>query len=116
MMVSILTRIAWMLAAAGVAYLIYRGGGFNTVNLAKVGEILATHGGRILILFSLTVLFFGVAMGLGYHMLAMIEQKTLTSDNTIATMLLQFVFSTAFGTCLGALIQLLGGSSPDKPV
>jgi hypothetical protein len=114
MVVSILTRIAWMLAAAFIVYLIYRGGGFNTDSLNKVGEIFASRGGNIIILVSLTVLFFGVAMGLGYHILAMVEQKTLTSDNTLAVMLIQFVTGTAFGTALGALIQLLGGSSPES--
>ena len=53
-------------------------------------------------------------MGLGYHMLAMIEQKTLTADNTLAVMLIQFVTGGAFGTALGALIQLLGGSKEEK--
>jgi len=109
-MVSMLTRAAWMIAAVAVVFLVYKTGGFNTESIATVGRIADTRGGNILILVSLTILFFGIAMGLGYHILAMIEAKTLTSDNTLAVMLVQFVTGGAFGTALGALIQLLGGS------
>ena len=102
-----------MLAAAAVVFLIYKSGGFNTESITRIGKIADTRGGNIMILVSLTVLFFGVAMGLGYHILAMVEAKSLTSDNTLAVMLVQFVTGTAFGTALGALIQLLGGSKAE---
>ena len=102
------------MALGAVVYLVYRAGGFNTDSIAKLGKVFDTRGGNILILTCFSMFFFLVAIGFGYHVLGMIEAKTLTPDNTTAMLLIQFVTGTAFGTSLGALIQLLGGHTGDK--
>lgn len=115
MSTAILTRVVWVLLFVGVVYLIYRAGGFTADNMERTGKLFDTRGGNIMILVVLTMIFFSSGIGIGYHILGMVEAKTITSDNTMAVMLIQFVTGTAFGTALGALIQLLGGSkSQDK--
>ena len=49
MIMSILTRVAWMVAVGVVVFLVYRAGGFNTESIAKVGRIADTRGGNIII-------------------------------------------------------------------
>jgi hypothetical protein len=108
---AIITRLAWIGLAFGILYAIYKVGGFSIEALDKTAKAVDNPGGKILILAAFSLLFFGAAVGMVYHVLAMIEAKTLTSDNSIATMALQFIIGSAFSTSFGALIQQIGGSS-----
>jgi hypothetical protein len=111
---SLISRGVWFLALTALVYLVYKTGGFNNESIAKISKTLDTRGGNIIILVCFTMLFFTVGIGFGYHILGMIEAKGLSADNTMAALLVQFVTGSAFGTALGALIQLLGGSKDNN--
>lgn len=78
--------------------------------VTKLATALDSRGGNIIILVFFSLVFFISAMGLGYYLLDLMEQKLITPDNVLASSMFQFITGSAFGISIGALIQLLGGS------
>jgi hypothetical protein len=82
-----------------------------------------TRGGNIAILAGLSVFFFCVGIGFSYYVVDLLEDKTITPDNTMVMLLIQWITGTAFGGTMGALIKTLNserrngsnGNSKPKP-
>lgn len=110
---SIFTRVVWVVIFGVIAYYGAKSGWFKFESVERFAKVLDTTGGKILILVILTMVFFSSAIGYGYYVMEALEQKTLTPDNALVNLLIQFVTGTAFGSSLGALISLLG-SGKDK--
>ena len=66
-----------------------------------------TRGGNIAILAGLSVFFFCVGIGFSYYVVDLLEDKTITPDNTMVMLLIQWITGTAFGGTMGALIKTL---------
>lgn len=69
-----------------------------------------TRGGNIFILGAFSVWFFSAAMRLFYHAFAMLAAKSLTADDAILLMGLQFVTGGAFGASFGSMLKTMTGS------
>lgn len=111
---SIVSRVLWIAAVGGVvAYMLVKNK-FSVEGIERIGKVLESQGGKLLTLIAFTIIFFAAALGMGYYVLEALENKTLTPDNAMATLIIQFVTGTAFGTVLGALINLLGSTSDKK--
>jgi hypothetical protein len=110
---SVYTRLIWCVFIFTIlGYLLWKGG-ITLESVERIGKVADTVGGRILILVTMTMLFFIVAAGYGYYVLDAVQAGTLRSDDTLAIMLIQFVTGTAFGTAMGALVSLLGGKGKE---
>ena len=73
----------------------------------QFASIADTHGGNIAILTCMSVFFFAVGIGFSYYVVDLLEDKTITPDNTMIMLLIQWITGTAFGGTMGALIKTL---------
>ena len=81
-------------------------------------DTMNSRGANILLLAGMAIYFFHSAMNLFYVVMDKIQAGTLTADNAIALMGLQFATSSAFGGFAGALLTMMvgGESKPLPPV
>ena len=71
---------------------------------------LNDRGGNILVLAFGSAWFFSVSVKTFFHFVNLIVEKKLEPDNAIVLMGVQFVSSSAFGSCFGALLKTMTGS------
>ena len=105
-----ITRAFWAIVLVGGIYYLLHTKQISVEAVERVGNMMSTIGGQIFILVVFTFVFFVSAMGFGYYVIDAVQNKTLDPNDTMATVLIEFVTGTAFGTSLGALIQLIGAS------
>lgn len=111
---SAYTRLVWLALSILVILTIYsmaRHGEFVLEKLERFGRIIESGGGKIMLLSIMALIFFIAALGMAYYVMDSIQAGTLKPDDVTANMMIQFVTGSAFGTALGALINLLGGTS-----
>lgn len=105
--VSGYSRIVWfLLTIAAMVFMYY----LPFEKLDRLGKLLETSGGKVLVLSIMTMLFFIAAMSFMYYTLDAIQGKTLQPDDVMVNMAMQFCTGGAFGTVLGALITMTGGN------
>ena len=96
-----------------IAYMVTRVHVAPTVSsIQDLVTILNTKGGIILTLGLLSLTFFFVTIGMFYIIIQDLKAKTLTVDNAVALMALQFCMNSAFSLCLGAMLKTMTGEVP----
>ena len=73
-------------------------------NASTVAE---THGGQIIILTTMALVFFIVSMGFAYYIMDAIIDQTIKPDNAMVMVMLNWVTGAAFGNVMGALIKTM---------
>ena len=110
---STYTRLIWLALTLLFAWLIFRPASEAVEKLDHLGKVLESTGGKILLLTMMAMIFFVASMGFFFYVLDAIQAGTLKDDDVMVNMLVQFMTGTAFGTALGALINMLGvGTKP----
>lgn len=83
--------------------------------IRKFTSMLDDRGGNILVLGLLTSWFFVVTVKLFYHTIGMISNGQIKPDDAIMLDALNTVSGTFAGTCFGALLKTLTGSTTVPP-
>lgn len=81
-------------------------------NIQNVVTILNTKGGIILTLGAMSIFFFIITIWMFFIILQDLKAKTLTVDNAVALMAIQFCMNSAFSVCLGAMLKTMTGDPP----
>ena len=100
---------AVVLAVLTVLYVLKRLPGIAA--FGEFARIADTHGGNIAILAILTVFFFCVSLGFLYYVVDLLEDHTITPDNTMVLLILNWLTGSAFGTTLGALVKTMNSEN-----
>lgn len=111
---SAYTRLIWLVITLAILWGLFRRPVEALNRLEGLGKFIESDGGKILLLSTMTMLFFIAALGFGYYALDAIQKSTLTQDDVVVNMFTQFVTGSAFGTAFGALITLLGIRKSEK--
>lgn len=101
--------ILLVLLACGM-YLQVSKKGPSMSSMREFVNLTNTRGGNIVILGGFSVWFFSASMRLFYHAFAMIAGKSLTPDDAILLMGLQFVTGAGFGGAFGSMLKTMTGS------
>jgi|SRR6516164_9332551 len=97
--------IGLVLVAIFVLYLLGKLPGMD--QFKQFATVADTHGGNIAILAFFSIFFFCVGLAFSYYVVDLLEDKTITPDNTMVMLLIQWITGTAFGGTMGALIKTL---------
>lgn len=80
-------------------------------SIQKFVSVINSRGGNIIVLLGASIYFFKYSMYLFFDLITKIGNKTITPDNAIALMAIQFITTSAFGGAMGALLKTMTGES-----
>ena len=70
-----------------------------------------SRGGNIIVLGTLSMVFFHSSMKLFYNLMDRLQDGKITPDNAVALTAISFVSGTAFGGAFGALLKTMTGEN-----
>lgn len=106
-----------IIAVLAVLYLVmaYRHLLPSVISIQELANTVNTKGGNILVLLTLTLIFFFTGMGLIYWSLNRMNEGKLSADNAVLMMALSWILGTAFGGAFSSMLKVMSGENPVPP-